>query len=442
MVRSYKAVWTKLGVTGGWRVGVSYSVMKHLFILVFLLAAAACGGDEPAPDPPPAPAATRDGRWIQDIDYMTGQLARLHPNLFFATPRATFDAAAEDLKAAVPRLADPDVVLGLMRLAALPGDGHTSVQSWGGFHRLPLRLTRLADGLYVVAAEAPLAGVLGARVLAIGNVEAADLERGAAPLVSHENDAWLRVQVPNLLVITEVLAALGATDTASGARVWLQPLQGAPLALDVAARAPLPALVDLTSASGAPVPLHEQRRNENYWSTTLEDSRSVYLQYNRCQDGPEPFGTFMARIFQTLDQGRADRLVVDVRHNGGGDSEVDNALIDGLASRPAWRRRGRLFCLISGETFSSGMWTALDLQRLGAVTVGAPTGGKPNSPGNVRSLFLPNSRLQVSYSTSFFRLVDGSDPPSVFPELPVEPTIDDLHLGRDPVLEAALGFRP
>jgi C-terminal processing protease CtpA/Prc len=150
----------------------------------------------------------------------------------------------------------------------------------------------------------------------------------------------------------------------------------------------------------------------------------------------------MARIFQTLDQGRADRLVVDVRHNGGGNSEVDNALIEGLASRPAWRQRGRLFCLIEGTTFSAAMLTALDLQGLGAVMVGAPTGGKPNSHGNVRSLFLPNSRLAVSYSTSFFRRVAGSDPPSVFPDLPVEPTIDDLRLGRDPLLETAIRFRP
>jgi hypothetical protein len=70
-------------------------------------------------------------------------------------------------------------------------------------------------------------------------------------------------------------------------------------------------------------------------------------------------------------------LVVDVRHNGGGDSSVDDALISGLRDRPAWRAAGRLVCLIGGSTFSSGLWTADDLRRLGAVLVGSPTGGKP-----------------------------------------------------------------
>ena len=136
--------------------------MKRLLASLLLAGAAACGGDDrPRLDPPPSPAATRDGRWIQDIDYLTSQLVRLHPNLFFATPRSTFDAAASDLKDAVPRLSDHQVVVGLMRLAAVPGDGHTGLQSWNGFERLPLRLASLADGLYVVAAEAPLADALG-----------------------------------------------------------------------------------------------------------------------------------------------------------------------------------------------------------------------------------------------------------------------------------------
>ena len=96
----------------------------------------------------------------------------------------------------------------------------------------------------------------------------------------------------------------------------------------------------------------------------------------------------------------------------------------------------------TSETFSSGMWTADDLRKLGAVLVGSPTGGKPNSYGNTQTLVLPNSRLEVSYSTRHFQLIQGSDPASVMPTLTVEATIDELRAGRDPVLEAALRFVP
>jgi hypothetical protein len=130
-------------------------------------------------------------------------------------------------------------------------------------------------------------------------------------------------------------------------------------------------------------------------------------------------------------------LVVDVRHNGGGDSSVDDALISGLRDRPAWRAAGRLFCLIGGSTFSSGLWTADDLRRLGAVLVGSPTGGKPNGYGNTRAFTLPNARLPVTYSTTQFRLFESEDPPWLAPAVTVEPTIEDLRAGRDPVLDAA-----
>jgi hypothetical protein len=366
------------------------------------------------------------------------ELPRLHPNLFFRTPRADFEAAAEELRRAVPTLPDHRIVVGLMRLVALPGDAHTAVGGWPGLHVLPLRLTRLANGFYVTAADAPRAALLGARVAALGDRAVGELEAAAAALVSHENDAWLRYQVPQLLAVPEILEALGATGDLTRVVVWADDPGGARMAIEVPASSGQTALVDLTTASGAALPLHRQRQGENYWFTLIEDARTVYLQYNRCAQGAAPFASFAERVFRLLDQGAATRLIVDVRHNGGGNSEVDNPLIEGLQGRPALRSSGRLFCLIGAATFSSAVWTALDLRRAGAVLVGSPTGGKPNAYGDTGTLTLPNSRIPVSYSTKSFRLLEGEDPPSLSPTLAVEPTIADLRAGRDPVLEAAL----
>ena len=417
---------------------------RSLALLVIVVGGAAgCGSDTVSPDAPPSPAATRDARWAQDVDYMTSQLTRLHPNLFFRTPRAEFEAAAQQLKDEVPRLQDHQIKVGLMRVVAMQGDAHTAVQYWAlGLHRLPLRFTRLVDGFYLVAAEGPLAAALGARLVGVGDVGADALEAGAARLVSHENEAWLRNQVPDLLSYTEVLHALGATSTLQGARVWLQPPDGALLAFDVEVRSPTPPLVSLAAAAGVPTPLHEQRTNENYWMTPIEGTRATYLQYNRCQNGGEPFEAFAARLLRTLDEGGVERLIVDVRHNGGGNSDVDDPLITGLRSRANWRARGKVVCLIGDATFSSAVWTATDLQELGAVLMGSPTGGKPNGYGNVQNLYLPNSLVPISYSTRHFRIIEGSDPASLLPHVMVEPTIEDLRAGRDPLLEEALRYTP
>jgi hypothetical protein len=409
---------------------------------------AACGspsspGPLAAPAAFPAPAPTRDGRFVQDVDYLSDQLARLHPNLFFQTPRADFERAAAELRAAIPTLQDHEVLVGLMHLAALPGDGHTSVGLSSGFQTLPLRLAFLAGGLYVVAADAERSAALGARVVAIGGHDVAEAEAAIAPLVSHENEAWLRVRTAGFLVVPEILHAVRLVPDRSLVPFLLEDERGARFSIEVPSMPrPGPSVVDLTVAAGASLPLHRQRSGENYWYTLLPDTGTLYFAYNRCQNAPETFATVADRVLRLLDQGQAARLVVDVRHNAGGDSSVDDALIRGLESRSAWRTRGRLFCLIGGETFSSGLWSANDLHKLGAVLIGEPTGGKPNSYGNVRTFNLPSSGLLVQYSTTYFRLLQDSDPSSLFPELRLTPTIADYRAGRDPLLEAALAFRP
>jgi|EndMetStandDraft_5_1072996.scaffolds.fasta_scaffold05022_4 hypothetical protein len=398
---------------------------------------AACGGDSlPSPSAVPSPAATRDGRWVQDLDYLSAELTRLHANLFFRTPRADFERAVEDVRQAVPRLSDAEVVIGIMRIVALVGDAHTGVQVHDRFHRLPVELTRLADGLYVTAVPPEQVSLLGARVVAFGERGVAEMEGEAAQLVGHENEAWLRVRLPDLLTMAEVVQFLAREP--DRVPLWVDLAGGGRVTVSLDPGAPAPALVNFATAAGGSVPLYRQRVGENYWMTALDGTRTLYVQYNRCQNGPESFSSFADRLFRQLDGGAFDRLVVDVRNNSGGDSQVDDPLFAGLERRPTWRSPGRLFGLIGGETFSSGLWTADDLRKQGATLVGSPTGGKPNSYGNVRTFRLSNSRLEVSYSTRFYSLAPGADPPSLEPAVPVEVTIDDLRAGRDPALDAAL----
>ena len=89
-----------------------------------LIGLVACGGeDRPTPTAPPTPAATREERWVQDIDYLAAELPRLHPNLFFQAPRSEFDAVVAAVRAAAATARDHEIVAGLMRIAAVAHDG-------------------------------------------------------------------------------------------------------------------------------------------------------------------------------------------------------------------------------------------------------------------------------------------------------------------------------
>ena len=153
-----------------------------------------------------------------------------------------------------------------------------------------------------------------------------------------------------------------------------------------------------------------------------------------------PFATFSRELLNLLDTGNVDRLVIDLRDNTGGNAGILNPFIESIRSRSRLNQTGRLFVLINRGTASSGVDNAITLQsRTRPVLVGEPTGGKPNSFGEVRSFTLPYSGLTVNYSTRFFRLVAG-DPPALAPNVFVEYPWSAYQAGRDPVLEAALSY--
>lgn len=191
-----------------------------------------------------------------------------------------------------------------------------------------------------------------------------------------------------------------------------------------------------------PTPLARTRpASQFYWYEYLESAQTVYFQYNRCVEMPTlPFASFLPQLLALIDSRPVAKLVVDLRQNTGGNSAILVPFINAVRARPALNRRGVLLVVIDNGTFSSGMLNAVNFQtQTQATFVCEPTGGKPNSYGEVQSFTLPNSRISVSYSTRLFQTVPG-DPPSVLPDLPVEMSVNDLLAGRDPVLEAILAL--
>jgi hypothetical protein len=390
--------------------------------------------------------ASREARWLEDLNVFAAEFSGKQKDFAKLYPDFNQDLAA--LRKTAATAPDTDVIFGLMRLVAGAHVAHTTVNFPQGplaFHRLPVSLNWFEDGLAVVGASAPYHAGLGAQVVRIGSMTPAALEAAIAPFISHENAPWLRQQSPRYMVLVELLRHVGAIPNANAVPVTLTKPGQAPFVLELTPAEPA-ASVQLTSMYDVlPIPAMLYRKNlqRNYWFEYLPDARAVYIQYNRCQDDPNlPMSEFARQVFAVVDASPVDRLVVDLRLNQGGNSTVIAPLLAGLKARPALVRTGRLVTLIGRATFSSGLIAAFVMKNdFGSALIGEPTGEKPNSYGEVLQVTLPHSRVNLSYTTKFFRLARDGDPIALFPDVTVTRSLPDALAGRDPVLDAALKRR-
>ena len=119
----------------------------------------------------------------------------------------------------------------------------------------------------------------------------------------------------------------------------------------------------------------------NYWQRYYPEQRLLFFKYNVCAPRPDPdFSVFAQELLRVLDTGQVDSLVVDLRDNTGGNSEVWRPFLTGLQARYARLRQNpdfRFFGLISRLTFSSGMLAAEEIKRFEGAAGRGSTGGIP-----------------------------------------------------------------
>jgi hypothetical protein len=393
-----------------------------------------------------APPSIGAESWRADLKSLATQLPALHKNLFFQVSRAQFNQAVADLDRDIPTLSDAEIISRMMQIVALAGDAHTSLSAQGSAFPLaqyPLRMTWFSDGLYVTQTTAPYRRALGAKLIKIGNTDVATAYTLVSSNISHENDQWVKATSPALLSSPEILFALRILpDTLTG-HYEFQDRAGNQLIVDLAPVSASEKLTWFESPDPAQVTAPSYRKNPtlNYWFEYLDAARTVYFQYNLCQNMPQlPFNQFFSQMQSFVVSHQTDRFVIDLRNNVGGDSAILQPLINALASDPGFNQSQRLFVIIGRSTISSGLLNAISLrQQTKATFVGEPTGGKPNHYGQVSSFRLSNSRLLIQYSTKFFQTTAG-DPASLFPDLNAPISSTDYFSGRDPVLEAILSF--
>jgi C-terminal processing protease CtpA/Prc len=200
-------------------------------------------------------------------------------------------------------------------------------------------------------------------------------------------------------------------------------------------------LVGVIEALHVKPSLARTRPNDYYWQRYLEDSQTLYIQYNRCANDPVlPFHRFATDVMAEADRHPGVRVIVDLRYNAGGDSKVFLPLKAGLEQRH--EKLGHIYVLIGSGTMGSAVEHAAEFKSfLQATVIGEPTGGTASSYGDEKIATLPNSKLVVQFTTKWLGVKTKDEPDALKPDVTVPRTFDDIVAGRDSVLEAAIAAK-
>ena len=222
--------------------------------------------------------------------------------------------------------------------------------------------------------------------------------------------------------------------------------------------------------------------SDSDFSYHLINKETGYLKVATFDVSPDWFEDFVDATFEKISQQKVKNLIIDIRENGGGNTDTSTYLASYLAKKPfrmissmrerlntdnrgifnykgdvgdvltqdwddwiapvdeAQSFKGNAYVLISPLSYSSAIVFATAVQDNNmAMLVGRETGGYANQTAQGNLFNLPNSELRVYVATRLLVRPNGNiQVKGVVPDIPVATTSEQIAAGEDADIAAVL----
>jgi tetratricopeptide (TPR) repeat protein len=409
---------------------------------------------------------SRTEGWRADLKFLAGEIRRRAYAPFAEVSEQEFAAAVASLSDQVPELSDFQIIAGIMRLLRPLGDGHAFVipdeEDLETRRALPVKFYQFTEGVFVTAASSQYRELLGAQLVRFGDRDLDGALAEIEPLVSRDNPQQVTWIGTELLRWTPLMHALGLVAAPGRAELTVRLASGSTKEVcvesvavgkqDYPSPAPPPSptrprpagWTSLPDTLPGPMPLYLRNCDVSYWFEYLADSSTVYFQFNGVGDEPpESLAAFCERLFTFIDGHQVDRLVIDLRWNGGGNTYLVQPLLHRLVGSRKINQRGSLYVIVGRGTFSAAQNTSTAIEReTNAIFVGEPSGSRPNFIGETIPFTLPYSKAMVNVADLYWQTSWPMDHrPWIAPDLYAPPSFEAYSHNLDPAMEAILGCR-
>ncbi|ATP55981.1 hypothetical protein CPT03_05630 [Pedobacter ginsengisoli] len=369
--------------------------------------------------------------FMEDLEFLKKTLPVKHTNLFAKINSSQFENKVDQVSMRSNGFDQNRFIAELFKLTKSIGDEHTFIEV--DFSKvLPIQFELFKEGLFVVGIDSANALALNSKLESINGHPVSEVMARFKEIIQYENPAYFddrllqNLNNPVLLNGLELIDSDSiATFTLSNSTGQIQKISLKPVSGKDVTK------LNLVRSGGN---LLSHKKRSNYWFDYNADKKILYFNYSECREHQQySFAKFSEELFPIIDEQKPEKIILDLRYNGGGNSAILNPFIENL-SASYLNKKGKFYVLIGRHTFSSAVMNAVRIKRnTNAIFIGQPTSGNINGYGEVRGFELPKSKIIVAYSTKYWENWKGKKGP-LKPDTSVEYSIKNYVEGKDEAL--------
>lgn len=395
-------------------------------------------------------------QWTEDIDYFMNGMAKVHINPYHTTSQAVFETTASELKSKLSGMKDNEIIAGIVKMVAMIGDGHTVIDIAGfhnnnnsgsvfNIHAFPLETYIFEDGVFVIYADQNNKELMGKKLIKINGTDIEAVIEKMKPIVPGDNEYNKKFSLPFFFIISEYLNGLNIIPDINETEFTFENKAGNVTVKNIKAVS----LVEYFNMIhkkelSSDAPLYLQNEDKNYWFKYLEDSKTLYINYERVLIDPkDSLKYFCSRLNDFINSHDIDKTVIDIRNNGGGNNGTCQPFVDLISNNKKINVKGKLFTITGRRTFSAASYLCTKLEfNTNTIFAGEPTGAKPNHYGDNKPLILPNSKFTVRLSSIYWQNSLPFDKRLwTEPEIKAVLSSSDYFGNSDPVMNAISEYK-
>lgn len=387
-----------------------------------------------------------DKRWKEALDFLYEALPKRHKNLYFGISETDYLESIRSLRNALPSLESHEIKVRIAQIIASVRDAHTSINI-PVYYLCPLEFYWFSDGIYSINTSKTDEALLYKKITHIDGMEIEKVIGKLSTIISHENQSFLKSLLPKYLPAVELLYGLKIAHKVNGLTFTFLNERGDEEEWFVNSypfHEYAPQLQsNRISIAEDQLPLYRKNSGQNYWMEYMKEAKTLYFNYRACKEmTSESVDDFGKRLMNFINTSDAEKLVIDMRNNTGGNSTLLDPFIDELKACDKINQTGKLFVILGRDTFSSALLNVYSLKNnTNAFLVGEPSGGKPNCYGEVQRFTLKHSGFTVIYSTVYYHLIEDDSMPSLFPDVEKELTMQNYIDNADPCMEFIVEYK-